>query len=69
MVSESAKFLTIGKIVVAIIEQIYNMWSANHRKQIWIGEFVAFIKLVEVDLVAGLKTFEHVQNLQVLEKC
>lgn len=66
--SESARFFTIGKIAIGILEQMYSMWNAWSQKSVWVGEFMSFLKLVEYDLVEGMKTFEHVGFLRSLEK-
>jgi len=68
VVSESARFFTIGKVAVAVLEQIYTLWNAWDRKAGWVGLFVAYCKLVEEDLLAAMDTFKHVGALRALEQ-
>ena len=68
VLSESAKFFTIGKVVIAVLQQIYSMWNSWDAKTLWVGEFIAFLKVVEEDLTAGLAVFEHLAFLRGLEK-
>jgi hypothetical protein len=68
LVSESAKVFTIGKVVVTVLEQIYSMWNAWDSKNRWVGEFIAYLKLVEIDLVSGMQTFTHIGFLSALQK-
>jgi uncharacterized protein YecT (DUF1311 family) len=68
LVSESAKFWAVGKVVVAVLEQIYELWNAWERKDHWVGLFVAYCKLVETDLLAAQKVFHSTGQLDQLEK-
>ena len=68
LLSESARFFTIGKVAIAMIEHMYHMWNAWSSKTEWVGSFMAFVKTIEIDLVNGMKTFQHVEFLQGLER-
>ena len=63
-----AKFFTLGKIAVGVLQQCYDLWNAWDSKTVWVGEFIAYLKLVEEDLVAGQAVFEHAGFLRGLEQ-
>jgi hypothetical protein len=48
-----------GKVVVMVLQNLYEMYNCSSRKATWVAEFMLYLKRQEHELLSGQKAFER----------